>query len=94
MAKILSLRLNYKGKFLDYAKEGKEIRKQFFIGSNKHLQWQILDTSFPDKHLFVKQVGNALVMNIPPGASFTCAKMVKKWTAAICSKINCSPAIN
>lgn len=74
MAKILSLRLNYKGKFLDYAKEGKEIRKQFFIGSNKHLQWQILDTSFPDKHLFVKQVGNALVMNIPPGASFTCAK--------------------
>lgn len=74
MAKILSLRLNYKGKFLDYAKEGKEIRKQFFIGSNKHLQWQILDPAFPDKHLFVKEVGNALVMNIPAGAALVCEK--------------------
>ncbi len=74
MAKILSLRLNYKGKFLDYAKEGKEIRKQFFIGSNKFLQWQILDPSFPDKHLFVSKVGNSLVMNIPAGASYVCEK--------------------
>jgi len=74
MAKILSLRLNYKGQFLDYAKEGKEIRKQFFIGSNKNLQWQILDPAFPDKHLFVKQVGNSLVMNIPAGAAFSCER--------------------
>lgn len=74
MAKILSLRLNYKGKFLDYAKEGKEIRKQFFIGSNKFLHWQILDPSYPDKLLFIKKVGGSLVLNIPAGASFTCEK--------------------
>lgn len=74
MAKILSLRLNYKGQFLDFAKEGKEIKKQFFIGSNKHLQWQILDPSYPDKHLFVKQVGNKLVMNVPEGAKVVCKK--------------------
>lgn len=74
MAKILSLKLNYKETFLDYAKEGREIRKQFFIGSNKFLQWQILDPSFPDKHLFVKKVGDKLVMNIPSGAEFTCKK--------------------
>jgi hypothetical protein len=88
MAKILSLRLNYKGRFLDYAKEGKEIRKKFFIGSNKHLQWQILNSSFPDKHLFVKQVGNALVMNIPPGASFTCEKDGKQVDSSFLQKNN------
>lgn len=74
MAKILSLRLNYKGKFLDYAKEGKEIKKQFFIGSNKFLHWQILDPSYPDKVLFIKKAGGAHVLQIPAGASFTCEK--------------------
>jgi hypothetical protein len=74
MAKILSLRLNYKGKFLDYAKEGKEIKKSFTIGSNKFLQWQILDPSFPDKHMFIQQKGGEYVMQLLPGAQLSCEK--------------------
>ncbi|MDI3504339.1 MAG: hypothetical protein PWP64_1275 [Candidatus Cloacimonadota bacterium] len=74
MAKVLSLRLNYKGKFLDYAKEGKEIKKSFFIGSNKFLQWQILEPSFPDKHQFIKQKGGEYVMQLLPGSKLSCEK--------------------
>ncbi|MCB5279772.1 MAG: hypothetical protein PHN71_07825 [Candidatus Cloacimonetes bacterium] len=74
MAKILSLRLNYKGKFLDYAKEGKEIKKNFTIGSNKFLQWQILEPSFPDKHLFIQQKGGEYVMQLLPGAQLSVEK--------------------
>jgi hypothetical protein len=74
MAKILSLRLNYKGKFLDYAKEGKEIKKSFTIGSNKYLQWQILEPSFPDKHTFIQQKGGEYVMQLLPGAQLSCEK--------------------
>jgi len=72
MAKILSLRLNYKGKFLDYAKEGKEIKKKFIIGQNKNLQWQILDPSFPDKFQLIKQKGRQYVMQLPPGSELSC----------------------
>ena len=74
MSKILSLRLNYKGKFLDYAKEGKEIKRKFVIGSNKHLQWQILDPTFPDKHTFIKQKGGEFVMELPPDSQVTCER--------------------
>lgn len=74
MAKILSLRLNYKGKFLDYAKEGKEIKKNFTIGSNKFLQWQILDPSFPDKHMFIQQKGGEYVMQMLPGNQLSVEK--------------------
>lgn len=74
MAKILSLRLNYKGKFLDYAKEGKEIKKRFMIGSNKHLQWQILESNFPDRHLFIKKKGGEYVMQLPPNSQLSCER--------------------
>ncbi|MCB5265867.1 MAG: hypothetical protein PHT37_03160 [Candidatus Cloacimonetes bacterium] len=74
MAKILSLRLNYKGKFLDYAKEGKEIKKKFVIGSNKFLQWQILDPAFPDKHTLIKKKGGEYVMELPPDSQVTCER--------------------
>ncbi len=74
MGKILSLRLNYKGKFLDYAKEGKEIKKTFVIGNNKFLQWQILAPSFPDKHLLIKQKGGEYVMQLLPGSQLTVEK--------------------
>ncbi len=74
MAKILSLRLNYKGKFLDYAKEGKEIKKNFIIGQNKYLQWQILEPSFPDKHQLIKQKGGEFVMQLVPGSELSCEK--------------------
>lgn len=74
MAKILSLRLNYKDKFLDYAKEGKEIKKAFIIGSNKFMQWQILDPKFPDKHVLVKKKGGEYVLNMLPGAKLSVEK--------------------
>lgn len=74
MAKILSLRLNYKGKFLDYAKEGKEIKKSFTIGSNKFMQWQILDNSFPDTHVLIKKKGGDYVLNMLPGAKLNVEK--------------------
>lgn len=73
MAKLLNLKLNYKGKPLDFAKQGKEITKKFFIGSNKYLQWQILDPTFPDKHLFITERGNQYFMQLTPGASVSCA---------------------
>ncbi len=73
MAKLLNLKLNYKGKPLDFAKQGKEITKKFFIGSNKYLQWQILDPTFPDKHLFITEKGNQYYMQLTPGASVSCA---------------------
>lgn len=71
MAKILSLRLNYKDKFLDYAKEGKEIKRNFTIGSNKFMQWQILDPKFPDKHVIVQKKGGEYVLNMLPGAKLS-----------------------
>ncbi|MCB5253550.1 MAG: hypothetical protein LHW51_11310, partial [Candidatus Cloacimonetes bacterium] len=74
MAKVLSLRLNYKGKFLDYAKEGKEIKNKFVIGSNKFLQWQILEPAFPDKHTFIKQKGGEYVMELLPNSQLSCER--------------------
>ncbi|MCB5270377.1 MAG: hypothetical protein LHW56_00870 [Candidatus Cloacimonetes bacterium] len=74
MAKILSLRLNYKGKFLDYAKEGKEIKRKFVIGSNKFLQWQILEPEFPDKHTLIKQKGGEYVLELPPDSQVVCER--------------------
>lgn len=74
MAKKLYLRLNYKGKPLDFAWEGREVKKRFFIGSNKYLSWQILDDSFPDRHQFVTQKGSEYVMTLPPGAKLSCSK--------------------
>lgn len=74
MSKILSLRLNYKGKFLDYAKEGKEIKKTFVIGSNKFLQWQILEPAFPDKHTLIKQKGGEYIMELPPNSQVSCER--------------------
>lgn len=74
MAKKLNLKLNYKGKPLDFVRHDKDFVKQFFIGSNKWLYWQILDPSFPDKHLFIQQKGDQLVMNLLPGAQLSCTK--------------------
>jgi len=53
--KILNLQLFYKGKLLDNARERRDIKNTFMIGSDKYLQWQILDNRFPKKHLFVKR---------------------------------------
>lgn len=72
MAKLLNLNLTYKGKPLDFARQGKEITRKFIIGSNKFLQWQILDPSFPDKHVFITEKGNQYFMQLTPGATVSC----------------------
>lgn len=74
MAKILNLYLDYKKKPLDYVKYGKDFTKKFFIGSSKYLFFQILEDSFPDKHLFVSQRGDQFFMQLPPGSQLSCTK--------------------
>lgn len=74
MAKLLNLKLSYKGKLLDFVKEGGDIKKKFYIGSDKYLFWQILDPKFPDKHLLINEKGNQYYLMLPPGAKLSCMK--------------------
>lgn len=66
--------MSYKGKLLDIVKSGNDFTNKWVIGSNKHLFWQILDPSFPDRHLFVTKMGNDLYMNLIPGTNLSCSK--------------------
>lgn len=72
--KQLNLHLNYKGKELDTAKYGRDFTKKLVIGSSKYLFWQILDTSFPDKHTFLTGTGNEFALNLLPGNTVQCKK--------------------
>lgn len=76
MAKTqLNLELSYKGKVLDYIKHGSGVfKKEWFIGSNKHLLWQVLLPSFPDKHKLITVKGNELYLNMLPGSKLQCTK--------------------
>ena len=76
MAKTqLNLELHYKGKDLDKIKHGSGLfKKEWFIGSNKHLLWQVLLPSFPDKHKLITQKGNELYLNLLPGSQLECVK--------------------
>lgn len=75
MAKTqLNLKLSYKGKLLDIVKQGKDFVGKWFIGSDKHLLWQILDPSFPHRHQLVVKRGNDLYLQLVPGASLSCSK--------------------
>ena len=75
MAKtLLNMKLYYKGKVLDIAKYGRDFTKKLFIGSNKYLFWQILDPSFPDKHLFLTSTGDSFFLNLVPGSTVSCEK--------------------
>jgi len=63
--KILNLELRYKGKFLDTAKYLRDFKNKFIIGSDKHLFWQILDDSFPKKHVLItKGRKNSFILHI------------------------------
>jgi outer membrane biosynthesis protein TonB len=68
--KLLDLTLFYKGKRLNFAQEGREIKSKFEIGSNINLFWEILNTKFPDKFEFVSKKGNGYVLNLH--SSMTC----------------------
>ncbi|MGI6198213.1 MAG: hypothetical protein ACOYIS_03675 [Candidatus Cloacimonadaceae bacterium] len=87
MAKTqLNLELLYKGKTLDYIKYGSGLfKKDWFIGSNKHLLWQVLLPSFPDKHKLISQKGNEHYMNLLPGSKLECEKGGKAMDAAALS---------
>lgn len=74
MSKLLNLTLHYKGKKLDQVRYGRDFKNKFFIGSDKYLFWQILDESFPEKHLFVTKKGDQLYLQLPQGAKVSCAK--------------------
>ena len=83
MAKTqLNLILSYKGKMLDVVKQGKDFANKWIIGSDKHLLWQILDTSFPFQHRLLVQKGDNTYLQLPPGASLTCSKDGKPVEAA------------
>ena len=72
--KQLNLHLNYKGKKLDTAKYGRDFTKKLVIGSNKYLFWQILDSSFPEKHTFLTGTGTEFALNLLPGTTVQCKK--------------------
>lgn len=74
MAKTqLNLELSYKGKVLDYIKSGSGIFKdKWFLGSNKHLLWQILLPAFPDKHQLISFKNNSFFMKLLPNATLQC----------------------
>jgi TonB family protein len=65
--KVLNLVLNYMGKNLNIVKYQRDFKKKFLIGSNKHLLWQILDPSFPDKFVLVECAGQNYVLNLRQG---------------------------
>jgi hypothetical protein len=65
MAKTqLNLKLFYKGKLLDIAKYGRDFTTRMFIGSDKHLFWQILDSSFPEKFQLITKKGEQFYLNV------------------------------
>jgi len=87
MAKTqLNLELSYKGKILDYIKNGSGVFKdKWFVGSNKYLLWQILDPAFPDKHQLIAQKGNDFFMKLVPGTKLECSKAGKQVDQAFLS---------
>jgi hypothetical protein len=68
--KILNLTLFYKGKQLNFAQEGKEIKSKFEIGSNMNLFWEILNTEFPDKFELLSKNENGYLLNLHSSMSY------------------------
>ncbi len=67
MAKTqLNLKLIYKGKHLDTAKDRRDFTNKLYIGSDKFLFWQILDEKFPKKFLFLQKKGEQFYLNLHP----------------------------
>ena len=72
--KLLNLKLIYKGKELDTTRQNRDFTSKFYIGSDKHLFWQILDNSFPKKFLLVEKKGQTYVLNIHKSMHVTVQK--------------------
>ncbi|MBN1327188.1 MAG: hypothetical protein JW996_04500 [Candidatus Cloacimonetes bacterium] len=56
--RTLNLKLKYKDKYLDTAKFKRDFTKKFYIGSDRHQFWQILDKKFPGKYLLISRKGD------------------------------------
>ncbi len=79
--KILNLELRYKGKFLDTAKYLRDFKNKFVIGSDKHLFWQILDDSFPKKHVLItKGRKNSFILHIRDDMDIFIKRRGKEYT--------------
>lgn len=77
MAKtILNLKLSYKGKLLDIIKQDSDFTRSWYIGTDRHIFWQILDDSnkFPAKHKLLTKQGNDYYLLLPQGSTITCSK--------------------
>jgi len=77
MAKtILNISLNYRGKHLDTVRQGLDFTNKWYIGTDKHLFWQILDDSqkFPVRHKLLIKRGEDFYLQLPDGSNLTCSK--------------------
>ena len=77
MAKtILNISLNYRGKHLDTIRQGSDFTNKWYIGTDKHLFWQILDDSqkFPVRHKLLIKRGEDFYLQLPDGSNLTCSK--------------------
>jgi hypothetical protein len=72
--KILNLKLKYKDKILDIARQKRDFTKSFIIGSNKFIFWQILDKAFPDKYTLISKSGSSYKLKLREGMDVTIKK--------------------
>jgi hypothetical protein len=73
--KVLSLDLKYQGKFLTYARSNSDFKgSKFFIGSDRNIFWQILDSTFPKQHLLVSKEGSKYQIHLTKGMSLNVQK--------------------
>jgi hypothetical protein len=72
--KILNLRLKYKNKFLDTAIYKRDFNKSFLIGRNKNIFWQILDSSFPEKHTLITKKDDDFYLHLLPDMNISVMK--------------------
>ncbi len=62
--KVLSLKLLYKDKVLDIARQKRDFTTKFCIGNDKDLFWQILDATFPKRYNLISKKGSSYAMNL------------------------------
>lgn len=72
--KILNLKLIYKGKVLDIAKQKRDFTDKFLIGSDKDIFWQILDRSFPEKYILLSKNGESYQLHVRQGMTLSVQK--------------------
>jgi hypothetical protein len=72
--KILNLKLKYKDKILDIARQKRDFTGSFIIGSSKYIFWQILDKAFPDKYSLINKSGSSYKLKLREGMDITIKK--------------------